>query len=191
MKFLIVEDSPFISLIIRRNLEILGLRDIVQAANGFEAIRYMGLHLFDLVITDWMMPQMNGLELVRLIRSLEGESDRHTPILMLTANGMAENVLDALEAGVDDYMVKPPDPKVLKGKIMKLLGDKYHEEEEAAEKEERKGVLVANPLVPDGNSASAAPEGTPKEDPPSAEPAKADAREAAVAETTGAVSTAT
>ena len=118
MKFLVVDDSSTMRRIVVNSLQRIGFAECVEAADGQEA-----LALFDpsvkFVITDWNMPNMTGTELAQALRARE--DGRHVPILMVTARSVREDIITAMEAGVNNYIVKPFTPQILKEKIDALL----------------------------------------------------------------------
>jgi len=118
MKFLVVDDSSTMRRIVVNSLQRIGFAECVEAADGREA-----LALFDpsvkFVITDWNMPNMTGTELAQALRARE--DGRHVPILMVTARSVREDIITAMEAGVNNYIVKPFTPQILKEKIDALL----------------------------------------------------------------------
>jgi len=118
MKFLVVDDSSTMRRIVVNSLQRIGFAEFVEAADGQEA-----LSLFDasvkFVITDWNMPNMTGTELAQALRARE--DGRHVPILMVTARSVREDIITAMEAGVNNYIVKPFTPQILKEKIDALL----------------------------------------------------------------------
>lgn len=107
----------------------MGVKDIVEADNGKDALDILkkkritskssGRRMFDLIICDWMMPEMSGLELLRAVRS--NSVLKSIPFLMVTAEHDRELVLQAIEEGVSDYVVKPFTADILEGKINKVL----------------------------------------------------------------------
>lgn len=119
MRFLVVDDSATMRRIVVNSLQRIGFNDTVEAGDGQEA-----LQRFDdsvgFVITDWNMPNMNGLELARALRGQE--PGKSVPILMVTTRSVREDIIAAVEAGVNNYIVKPFTPQVLKEKIDALLG---------------------------------------------------------------------
>jgi two-component system chemotaxis response regulator CheY len=118
MKFLVVDDSSTMRRIVVNSLQRIGFGDTVEAGDGQEA-----LDRFDdsvkFVITDWNMPKMTGTELARALRGRE--DGKHVPILMVTARSVREDIIEAMEAGVNNYIVKPFTPQILKEKIDALL----------------------------------------------------------------------
>jgi len=119
MKFLVVDDSQTMRRIVNNALKSLGYDDIIEAEDGKDAIAKVYTEKIDFIITDWNMPNMNGLELTKAIRG----DDQYTnlPILMVTTRGMKEDVMEALQAKVNNYVVKPFTPQVLKEKIDLVL----------------------------------------------------------------------
>jgi two-component system chemotaxis response regulator CheY len=121
MKILVVDDSSTMRRIIQNTLARLGYKDIVQAADGVEAWQALQDNPdIGVVITDWNMPNMNGLELVKKIRA--EEKYKNIPIIMVTTEGGKKEVITALKAGVNNYIVKPFTPQVLKEKLEAVLG---------------------------------------------------------------------
>ncbi|SFV75321.1 Chemotaxis regulator-transmits chemoreceptor signals to flagelllar motor components CheY [hydrothermal vent metagenome] len=121
MKLLVVDDSSTMRRIIKNTLARLGHKDVLEGANGVEGWEQMNAHPdIDMLITDWNMPEMNGLELVKKVRADERFKD--TPIVMVTTEGGKAEVITALKAGVNNYIVKPFTPAVLKEKLDAVLG---------------------------------------------------------------------
>jgi len=118
MKILVVDDSSTMRRIIKNTLHRLGFSDILEAADGLEACeQYAENEDIDLIITDWNMPNMNGLEFVKKVRA----EDQDTPIIMVTTEGGKKEVITALKAGVNNYIVKPFTPQVLKEKLSLII----------------------------------------------------------------------
>jgi two-component system chemotaxis response regulator CheY len=118
MKFLVVDDSVTMRRIIINALERIGYTDAVEASNGQEALSQFNAS-FGFIITDWNMPEMSGVEFARAIRA--DPNGRSIPILMVTTRGAREDIVTAVEAGVNNYILKPFTPSVLKEKIDRLL----------------------------------------------------------------------
>jgi two-component system, chemotaxis family, chemotaxis protein CheY len=120
LNILIVDDSPTMRRIIKNTLERIGHRQSQEAANGIEALDALVDQSINFIITDWNMPEMSGLEFVTELRTRP--EFVKIPVLMITTRGMKEDVLQAVQAGVNNYMVKPFTPETLEAKINKLLG---------------------------------------------------------------------
>lgn len=118
MKVLVADDDPGSLLVARAAVERSG-HDCLTAADGDEAWAMYLEHQPDVVVTDWMMPGMNGLGLCRAIRGRE--ADLYTYIVLLTSQGSRDDVLAGLEAGADDYVTKPLDPFVLHARLLVAL----------------------------------------------------------------------
>ncbi|WP_257305122.1 response regulator [Geothrix campi] len=118
MKILVVDDSPTMRRIIIGNLVRMGHTDVVEGENGRSGLDKLGQGGVDLIITDWDMPEMDGLTFVRTVRG----QDPTLPILMVTTHAAKEDILQALEAGVNTYVVKPFTQESLKAKIDSLVG---------------------------------------------------------------------
>ncbi len=114
-KFLIVDDMATMRRIIRSILNQLGYQNIDEAEDGKVALQKLKQQKYDFVITDWNMPNMTGIELVQAIR--KDPELKHLPVLMVTAEAKKENVIMALKAGVNNYIVKPFTPATLKQKL--------------------------------------------------------------------------
>lgn len=119
MVFLVVDDSPTMRRIVINALKTFGYNDVVEAGDGQEAIDKLKVNKVDFVITDWNMPVMSGLELTKAIRGDAGLA--HLPILMVTTRGLKQDIIEALKAKVNNYVVKPFTPQVLKEKMDAVL----------------------------------------------------------------------
>ena len=119
IKILVVDDMATMRRIIKGLLEQLGFKNIDEAEDGKVALQKLKSQKYDFVITDWNMPNMTGLELVQEIR--KDPQLKSLPVLMVTAEAKKENVLLAIKAAVNNYIVKPFTAKVLKEKIEKIF----------------------------------------------------------------------
>lgn len=119
MKILIVDDSITIRRIITTALKTVGYSETVEAANGKDALAKLANGNVDFIITDWNMPEMNGLDFIKEVRSNPMYSSM--PILMVTTRGTEHDVIEALQAKVNSYIVKPFTPQELKEKIESIL----------------------------------------------------------------------
>ncbi len=119
MKILIVEDSPTMRRIVKNTLKRIGYSEFEEAENGLSALTKLADSSIDFIITDWNMPEMNGLDFIQRIKSNTDYSE--IPILMVTARSVEQDVLTALEAGAASYIIKPFTPQVMREKINEIL----------------------------------------------------------------------
>ena len=115
LRILSVDDFPTMRRIIKNMLGQLGLRDVHEAEDGAMDLSKLRGEKFDLVITDWNMPRMNGLELLKAIKA--DESLKKIPVLMVTAEADKESVIKALKEGASNYIVKPFNAETLREKL--------------------------------------------------------------------------
>ena len=120
MKVLAVDDSATMRRIIKNQLKQSGVDDVDEAENGREALLLLARVQYDLLITDWNMPEMCGLDLVLEVRKTE--AFKKIPILMITTVSAKEDIVNALKAGVNNYVVKPFDAATLQAKVTQLVG---------------------------------------------------------------------
>ncbi len=118
MKFLVVDDSVTMRRIVVNTLQRIGYTDIVEATDGSDALRRYDTSI-RFVITDWNMPNMTGLDFVKALRARPDGTD--VPVLMVTTRSMKADILAAVQAGANHYVVKPFTPQVLKEKIDHVL----------------------------------------------------------------------
>lgn len=119
MKILIVDDFSTMRRIIRNILKQIGYSDIHDAEDGTQAITKLKADRFDFVISDWNMPNMSGLDLLKAIRTDADLKD--TKFLMVTAEAMQENVIAAVQAGVNNYILKPFTAETMKERIDRIF----------------------------------------------------------------------
>ena len=105
--------------IIVTTVEKAGYTNVKSAENGRDALAELMVGDFDFLLTDWIMPVMNGLELIKAIR--EDERLRNLPVIMVTSKNLKENILSAVNAGVNGYITKPFSTIMLKRKIHEIL----------------------------------------------------------------------
>jgi two-component system chemotaxis response regulator CheY len=116
---LVVDDFSSMRKLISNILNQLGYMNIVEADDGARALDVLEHQLIDLVITDWNMPEMSGLDLLKAIRASKTLKD--VPVLMVTAEAVQESILQAAQAGVNNYIIKPFDAKTMAAKINKIF----------------------------------------------------------------------
>lgn len=120
MNVLIVDDYKTMLRIIRNLLKQLGFNNVDEATDGSMALGKLKEKKYGLVISDWNMQPMTGLQLLKAVRADDNLSS--TPFIMVTAESKTENVMAAKEAGVNNYIVKPFNAETLKGKIESVIG---------------------------------------------------------------------
>lgn len=121
MPILIVDDYKTMLRIIRNLLKQIGFDNVEEATDGTAALQKLREKKFDLVISDWNMEPMTGIELLREVR--DDANLKKTPFIMVTAESKTENVVIAKEAGVSNYIVKPFNAATLKSKLTGVLGE--------------------------------------------------------------------
>ena len=121
MKILVVDDFATMRRIIKNILKQLGYTNVDEADDGQSALSKLKVDKFDFVITDWNMPNVSGLDLLKTIRSDPDMKDM--PVLMVTAEALKENIVVAVKAGVSNYIVKPFNAETLKEKIDKIFDE--------------------------------------------------------------------
>lgn len=119
MKVLVADDFATMRKIVRNILKQIGFDNIVEAEDGQAAMQVLRNENIGLVVTDWNMPNMNGLELLQKIRT--DPKTAHLPVLMVTAEGLKDNVVAAVKAGVNNYVVKPFTAEILQEKIEQIF----------------------------------------------------------------------
>ena len=120
MKFLIVDDSATMRRILVNSLQRIGFAEFVEAEDGVQALDKFD-RTIGFVVTDWNMPNMSGLDLARALRAKS--ISKSVPILMVTVRGVREDVVAAVDAGINGHIVKPFTPQVLKEKIDQILAE--------------------------------------------------------------------
>jgi two-component system chemotaxis response regulator CheY len=116
-KVLVVDDSGTMRKIIVRSLNALGVTDIVEAGDGSDALELFNQQQFEVVLTDWNMPRMTGIELLKAIRG----AGSTVPVILITTEAEKGRVLEAVQAGVSDYLVKPFETEGLRAKLQKFV----------------------------------------------------------------------
>lgn len=119
MRVLVVDDFATMRRIVRNILRQLGMSNVVEADDGATAWEVLNREKIDFVVSDWNMPTMTGIELLRKVRASEQHS--HIPFLMVTAEAQQENILEAVQAKVSNYIVKPFTADTMKQKIDRIF----------------------------------------------------------------------
>ena len=119
LRFLVVDDFSTMRRIVKNLLQELGYANVQEADDGSTALRMLKTGNFDFVITDWNMPQLPGLELLKAVRA--DPNLTHLPVLMVTAEAKREQIVEAAQAGVSGYVIKPFTAQTLGEKLAKIL----------------------------------------------------------------------
>lgn len=119
MKVLIVDDFATMRRILRNILKQIGFTNIIEADDGKSAFKELKKEKFDLVLCDWNMPEMPGIELLNKVRSDDELKD--LPFIMVTAEAQKENIVEAVKAGVSNYVVKPFTAETISEKLKKVF----------------------------------------------------------------------
>lgn len=119
MKILVVDDFATMRKVVKNLLKQAGFENVLEAEDGVAALRLLKSQKIDFIISDWNMPNMTGLELLKAVRS--DQDLTATPFLMVTAEALQDNVVAAVKAGVSNYIVKPFTAEVLNEKISKIM----------------------------------------------------------------------
>jgi two-component system chemotaxis response regulator CheY len=116
---LVVDDLVNMRRLMRNILRGIGFKTIYEAEDGKEAIKILENHAIGLIISDWNMPNMSGLEFLRTVRSMDNY--KTVPFLMVTAEATKSNIMEAIRSGVSNYVVKPVQADVLESKLKMIL----------------------------------------------------------------------
>lgn len=119
IKVLVVDDFATMRRIVKGVLKQLGFTNIIEAEDGTNAFKELKKERVGLIVSDWNMPNMTGLELLKEVRN-DGDL-KDIPFLMVTAEGQKENVVEAVQAGVSNYIVKPFTPETFSAKLEKVF----------------------------------------------------------------------
>ena len=119
MKFLVVDDFSTMRRIVKNLLKELGFTNVYEAEDGVDALNKLRGGDFDFVVSDWNMPNMTGIDLLRAIRA--DATLKHLPVLMVTAEAKRENIIEAAQAGASGYVVKPFTAGTLDEKLKKIF----------------------------------------------------------------------
>lgn len=122
IKVLVVDDMSTMRRIVKNVLKQIGYTDIIEAENGKDALSKLKSQTVGLVVSDWNMPEMTGIDLLRAIRA--DAVLKHLPVLMVTAEAQKENIIEAVQAGVSNYVVKPFTAEALQDKLRKIFAKK-------------------------------------------------------------------
>ena len=121
LKVLVVDDMSTMRRIVKNVLKQIGFTDLVEAENGQDALNKLKAGDIGFIVSDWNMPVMQGIDLLRAVRA---DADlKHLPFLMVTAEAQKDNIIEAVQAGVSNYVVKPFTAEALQGKLEKIFAN--------------------------------------------------------------------
>lgn len=121
LKVLVVDDMSTMRRIIKNVLKQIGFSDLVEAENGQDALNKLQAGDIGFIVSDWNMPVMQGIDLLRAVRA--NPDLKHLPFLMVTAEAQKDNIIEAVQAGVSNYVVKPFTAEALQAKLEKILAN--------------------------------------------------------------------
>jgi two-component system, chemotaxis family, chemotaxis protein CheY len=117
MKVLVVDDFATMRKIIKNVLKQISIENVLEAENGKHALNILGGDTVDLIISDWIMPEMTGIEFLKACKA--DDNIKKIPFIMVTAEAQKDNIMEAIKSGVDNYIVKPFTPDKLREAIDK------------------------------------------------------------------------
>ncbi|MDK2954619.1 MAG: two-component system, chemotaxis family, chemotaxis protein CheY [Desulfovibrionales bacterium] len=118
---LVVDDFRTMRSVIKNILKQIDITNVLEAHNGAKALDVLHENAVDLILSDWNMPRMTGIDFLRAVRA-DGDL-RELPFVMVTAEGMRENIVEAIQAGANGYIIKPFTPDQLREKIERIFED--------------------------------------------------------------------
>lgn len=123
LRFLVIDDNAHMRRIVRTLLHGFGTREVYEAEDGAAGLEAFTHHLPDLIITDWVMPIFDGLELTQMIRQPGANSNPYVPIIMLTGHSEKHRVIGARDAGITEFLAKPISAKLLYERILNVVAN--------------------------------------------------------------------
>jgi CheY-like chemotaxis protein len=123
LRFLVVDDNAHMRRIVRTLLHGFGAREVYEAEDGTNGLESFSQYSPDIVITDWIMPALDGLEMVRRIRQSERSVNPYVPIIMLSGHSEKRRIMDARDAGVTEFMAKPISAKMLYQRVLNVVAN--------------------------------------------------------------------
>jgi CheY-like chemotaxis protein len=123
LRFLVVDDNAHMRRIVRTLLHGFGTREVYEAEDGAVGLESFTQYSPDIVITDWVMPMLDGLQMVRKIRQPEGSVNPYVPIIMLSGHSEKKRIIDARDAGITEFMAKPISAKSLYQRVLNVVAN--------------------------------------------------------------------
>jgi CheY-like chemotaxis protein len=121
LRVLVVDDNPFMRNLVRSMLTNIGVKKVIEAGDGIDALEIIRTNTPDVVVLDWEMPLLNGAELVRIVRSPGAFPVPDLPIIMLSAHGERWRILESAKLGVNEFLCKPVSAKALFDRLISIL----------------------------------------------------------------------
>lgn len=121
LNFLIVDDNKHMCVLVKTILNAFGVRNVVEAVDGADAFKALKQFPADIIICDWVMQPLDGLDFVRLVRTGKDSPNPYVPVIMLTGHTEMHRVVEAREAGVSEFLAKPVSPKKLYARIRSVI----------------------------------------------------------------------
>ena len=121
VKFLIVEDNPFMRIILKQLLRALGVLEMAEAADGALAFSSMKTFEPDIILVDWEMQPLDGLDFVKLVRTGDDSPNQYVPIIMVTGHSEQNKVTQARDAGINEMLIKPLSARTLFSRIRAVI----------------------------------------------------------------------
>jgi two-component system, chemotaxis family, chemotaxis protein CheY len=121
LRILVIDDNPHMRRIVRTLLNSLGVREVYEAEDGAAGLEAFNHYAPDVIMVDWAMPILDGLEFTQMIRQPEANANPFVPIIMLTSHSERSRVTQARDAGVTEFMVKPISPKALYMRMLSIV----------------------------------------------------------------------
>ena len=121
LRFLVVDDNPHMRRTVRTILNGLGVREVCEADDGASALESFTRYMPDIIIADWVMPMFSGIEMTRMIRQQSANANPYVPIIMLTAHSERSRVVEARDAGITEFLVKPISAKALYQRVFNVV----------------------------------------------------------------------
>ena len=121
LNFLIVDDNKHMCTLVKTILNAFGVRNVVEAVDGADAFKVLKHFPADIIICDWVMQPLDGLDFVRLVRTGKDSPNPYVPVIMLTGHTEMHRVVEARDAGVSEFLAKPVSPKKIYGRIRSII----------------------------------------------------------------------
>ena len=123
LRFLVVDDNTYMRRIIKTLLHGFGAREVFESEDGASALDAFASHVPDIVFTDWEMPLINGIDMTKLMRHRTIPSIRYVPIIMVTVHSERHRVLEARDAGVTEFLVKPLSARIVHQRVLSVIAN--------------------------------------------------------------------